>query len=61
MSQQVLIWSLVVAAVVVAIVLREFHNERNVKSTKHKFIEIGKESEIFFCPGDIESEEKAAN
>lgn len=52
---------MVVAAVVVAIVLREFHNERNVKSTKHKFIEIGKESEIFFCPGDIESEEKAAN
>lgn len=56
-----LIRSFVVAAVVVAIVLRELHNGRDVKTTRHKFIETGKESEMFFCQGDIESEEKAAN
>ena len=55
MNQTMFIWSSVIAIVLLVILFRSFQKFREANNPSHKpvhFIEIAKNKEIFYCPGD---------
>ncbi|MGN0309360.1 MAG: hypothetical protein ACI4C3_02040 [Bacteroides sp.] len=54
MSQPMIVWTSIVVLMVVALVIRAAEKIRKSKHIERhrKMIEIGKESDMFYCPGD---------
>ena len=55
MNETMIIWSSVIAVVLLAFVLRGIQKfrESNLHAGKSaRFIEIAKDKELFYCPGD---------
>ena len=50
MEQKMIIWSTVVVLLVVVFAAKGFSDF--YKGKKHKLIEMGSETEMFYCPGD---------
>lgn len=57
MSQQMIIWCIIVGVLLFAFALRAFerlylkcHNDRK---KAHHIFELGNEREMFYCPGDV--------
>ncbi len=50
METRFIIWSSVVAMLLVVFAVKAFSDFR--KGKKHHFIEIGSDAEMFYCPGD---------
>ena len=54
-SQPVLVWSAIVLLMIVAFAIRAIEKIRMSHSAdkrRHRFIEMAKERELFYCPGD---------
>ena len=57
MNETMIIWSSVIAAVLLAFLLRAIQKFRETNRQVGKparFIEIAKDKELFYCPGDEE-------
>ena len=55
MNQTMIIWSSVIAIVLLVIMFRSFQKFRESNNHSEKsihFIEIAKNKELFYCPGD---------
>lgn len=53
MATPILIWSLILAAVVIVAMFNLSHSHRQGRSkARHRFLQIGKEHEEFWTPGD---------
>ena len=61
MTHSMIVWSGIVVVVVMAFILREVEKCHHVKDFRKRhihMIEMSKEEEMFFCPGDENMEEK---
>lgn len=61
MTQQLFIWFAVVIAMAAALAARSmhrFHVLHRIRHGLHRFVKVGTEEEMLYCPGDVfDSEE----
>lgn len=61
MTQPVFVWTALILLVGAAFLFRGFEKfrvSRSVSKRKHHFVEMAKEKDLFYCPGDEVTDER---
>ena len=61
MTQSMIVWSGIIVVIVFAFILRaveKYHHAKDFRKKHIHLIEMSKEEEMFYCPGDENMEEK---